>query len=76
VEPCTLTRVSVWGSRGGLIFWADLVGAKHIAARLNQWATQFEGAGIAGFFKPCEYLARAAAAGTPLSAGVQGSPKL
>jgi hypothetical protein len=62
--------------RGGLIFWADLVGAKRIADRLNEWADYFAPAGISGFFKPCEYLQRAAASGTRLSAGVQGASKL
>ena len=37
--------------RGGLVFWADLVGAAHVHARLSTWAQQFEGAGLAGFFK-------------------------
>ncbi len=27
--------------RGGLIFWADLVGAKHIAAKLDECAKRF-----------------------------------
>ena len=56
--------------RGGLIKWADLVGPKHVAARLAGWAEQFKGAGLDGFFRPCEYLAKAAAEGTALSAGV------
>jgi enoyl-CoA hydratase/3-hydroxyacyl-CoA dehydrogenase len=56
--------------RGGLIKYADLVGAKHVVDRLNGWAAQFESAGLAGFFKPCEYLANAAKNGTQLGAGV------
>ena len=56
--------------RGGLIFWADLVGARHIAAKLSALARQFEPAGLAGFFEPCDYLKAAAASGRKLSAGV------
>eukprot|EP00775_Hariotina_reticulata_P003942 gene3942-4196_t len=55
--------------RGGLIFWADLVGAKRIVMRLNQLADQFRAAGLAGFFEPCAYLKAAAASGRKLSAG-------
>ena len=62
--------------RGGLIKWADLVGPKHVCDRLNGWAKQFEGAGLAGFFKPCDYLAAAAKNGTALSAGISPGSKL
>ena len=62
--------------QGGLIKWADLVGAKHVAARLEGWAKQFEGAGFAGFFKPCQYLARAAREGTALGAGVSPDARM
>ena len=56
--------------RGGLIKWADLIGPKHVAARLEGWSKQFESAGLAGVFKPCDYLANAAKEGRPLGAGV------
>ncbi len=55
--------------RGGLVFWADLVGAKHIVARLEEWEGQLQAKGMGGFFKPCVYLKRAAVEGTKLSAG-------
>jgi len=55
--------------RGGLIFWADLVGAPKIVAKLDQLAAQFKGAGLSGFFEPCDYLRQAAASGRKLSAG-------
>ena len=64
------------GCRGGLIKWADLVGPKYVADRLEGWAKQFEGAGLAGFFKPCDYLAAAAKNGTQLSAGVGPESRL
>lgn len=59
--------------RGGLIKWADLMGAKHVAARLEAWADQYSEAGISGFFKPCKYLSDAAASGTQLGAGIKQS---
>ena len=62
--------------RGGLIKWADLVGPKHVAARLEQWSQQFDAAGLAGFFKPCAYLQRAAQNGPSLEAGKGGSSKM
>ena len=62
--------------RGGLIKWADLVGPARVVARLEEWAALFEGAGLGGFFKPCPYLAAAAAAGTALGAGVPPGARL
>lgn len=62
--------------RGGLIKWADLVGPKHVASKLESWAKYFDGAGLAGFFKPCDYLARAAAEGRPLGAGISPQSNL
>lgn len=62
--------------RGGLIKWADLTGVKHVAARLEGWAKQYEGAGLAGFFKPCEYLATAAKEGRALGAGASPQANL
>jgi enoyl-CoA hydratase/3-hydroxyacyl-CoA dehydrogenase len=59
--------------RGGLIKWADLLGPKRVADRLNQWAKQFEPAGLSGFFKPCSYLQQAADNGTQLEAGRNSS---
>lgn len=48
-------------SRGGVIFWADLLGAKYIYSRLDEWSKMY-----GGFFKPCAYLAERAAKGIPL----------
>ncbi|CAI5459449.1 unnamed protein product [Closterium sp. Yama58-4] len=49
--------------RGGLVFWADLVGAKYIADRLTTWSQAY-----GGFFKPCNYLLERAARGVKLGA--------
>lgn len=62
--------------RGGLMFWADLVGAKYIAQKLSALQQQFAGAGAGGFFKPCEYLKQCAASGRKLSAGPGPSSRL
>ncbi|CAI0390042.1 unnamed protein product [Linum tenue] len=47
--------------RGGIVFWADLVGAKHIYERLTRWSELY-----GGFFKPSSYLEVRAARGVPL----------
>lgn len=77
MDPFILTACSslfcAGANRGGLIKWADLVGPKHVAARLTAWAKHFESAGLSGFFKPCDYLAKVASQGGSLSAGI--SPK-
>ncbi|KAL6629469.1 hypothetical protein ACP70R_029234 [Stipagrostis hirtigluma subsp. patula] len=49
--------------RGGLIFWADTVGAPYIHSKLNKWAEVY-----GAFFKPSLYLEQRAKSGLPLSA--------
>ena len=47
--------------RGGIVFWADLVGPKHIYATLKKWS------GVYGdFFKPSRFLEERATNGIPL----------
>ncbi|CAA6654312.1 unnamed protein product [Spirodela intermedia] len=48
---------------GGIMFWADSLGAKYIHSRLEQWSNIY-----GDFFKPSAYLAERAAKGLPLSA--------
>lgn len=48
--------------RGGIVFWADSLGSKHICSRLDEWSKMY-----GDFFKPCPYLAERAAKGIPLS---------
>ena len=62
--------------RGGLIFYADLCGAKYIADRLQTWADALRPNGLAGFFEPCDYLKACARKGTKLSAGIGAASKL
>ncbi|XP_078439828.1 multifunctional protein 2 [Wolffia australiana] len=52
--------------RGGIMFWADSLGAKYINSKLEAWADAY-----GAFFKPCAYLAARAASGTPLSAPIR-----
>lgn len=69
LDVATVMAMGFPPHRGGLIFWADLVGAAHIVRRLKEWANAFESAGLAGFFAPCEYLEEVAAHGRKLGAG-------
>ena len=56
--------------RGGIVKWADTVGAPRIASRLAEWAAAY-----GPFFAPCDYLKRVAASGGQLGASV-GKSKL
>ncbi|KAM1061808.1 hypothetical protein FF1_026224 [Malus domestica] len=55
--------------RGGIVFWADLVGPKHIYASLKKWSGTY-----GNFFKPSRFLEERATRGLPLSAPVSSSP--
>ncbi|GMH40136.1 hypothetical protein BSKO_08040 [Bryopsis sp. KO-2023] len=78
-KPADLDVATILGMgfptpRGGLIFWADLVGAEHINKKLNELADRFPS--CAGYFRPCQYLAECAASGRPLESGVAPSARL
>ena len=62
--------------RGGLIFWADLVGAERICARLEEWAAAFAPVGLDGFFRPSAYLRKCATNNLKLESGVSPPSKL
>ncbi|GAA0141307.1 dehydrogenase [Lithospermum erythrorhizon] len=49
--------------RGGIVFWADLVGAGHIYESLKKWSEVY-----GDFYKPSRFLEQRATAGIPLSA--------
>uniref|UniRef100_A0A1D1XSR5 Glyoxysomal fatty acid beta-oxidation multifunctional protein MFP-a n=2 Tax=Anthurium amnicola TaxID=1678845 RepID=A0A1D1XSR5_9ARAE len=58
--------------RGGVMFWADSLGAKYICSRLEEWSNSY-----GDIFKPCAYLAERAARGISLSAsGNPAKPRL
>lgn len=68
VKASDLDIASIFGMgfppyRGGIMYWADSIGAKRIHAKLSEWATKY-----GQFFRPCSYLTERAAAGVPLSA--------
>ncbi|KAK1616416.1 hypothetical protein QYE76_021933 [Lolium multiflorum] len=49
--------------RGGLIFWADTVGASYICSKLSKWSETY-----GDFFKPSSYLEERAKSGRALGA--------
>ncbi|XP_008810214.2 glyoxysomal fatty acid beta-oxidation multifunctional protein MFP-a [Phoenix dactylifera] len=51
--------------RGGIMFWADSLGANYIHSRLDAWSNMY-----GELFKPCTYLAERASKGLSLSAQV------
>ena len=57
--------------RGGPVKMADLRGAAAVRDRLAGFAALVAPIGLAGFFKPCEYLEGCARAGVTLAAGRQ-----
>ncbi|KAK3138997.1 hypothetical protein QOZ80_5AG0376290 [Eleusine coracana subsp. coracana] len=54
--------------RGGVMFWADSLGAKYVYTRLEEWSKDY-----GEFFKPCEYLAARARQNASLAAVVDGA---
>ncbi|XP_002514279.2 peroxisomal fatty acid beta-oxidation multifunctional protein AIM1 [Ricinus communis] len=55
--------------RGGIVFWADTVGPKHIYTSLKKWSLLY-----GNFYKPSRFLEERALKGMPLSAPVSSSP--
>ncbi|AQK85259.1 peroxisomal fatty acid beta-oxidation multifunctional protein MFP2 isoform X1 [Zea mays] len=53
--------------RGGVMFWADSLGAKYVYDKLDAWSKDY-----GEFFRPCEYLAVRARQGASLAAKVDG----
>ncbi|XP_061366412.1 peroxisomal fatty acid beta-oxidation multifunctional protein AIM1 [Gastrolobium bilobum] len=56
--------------RGGIVFWADLVGANHVYTSLKKWAQLY-----GNFYKPSRYLEERALKGIPLSAPASSTPR-
>ncbi|KAJ1419413.1 hypothetical protein SESBI_15164, partial [Sesbania bispinosa] len=56
--------------RGGIVFWADLVGANHIYTSLRKWSQLY-----GNFYKPSRYLEERAIKGIPLSAPGSSNPR-
>lgn len=53
--------VSVFIISGGIVFWADTVGPRHVYESLNKWTALY-----GNFFKPSRYLEQRVANGIPL----------
>lgn len=56
--------------RGGIVYWADSIGAKRIHARLSEWEMKH-----GQLFRPCSYLSERAAEGVPLSSTAKNNAK-
>ncbi|KAI4347107.1 hypothetical protein L6164_007953 [Bauhinia variegata] len=74
VRASDLDVASVFGMsfpsyRGGIVFWADSVGANHICASLRKWSELY-----GNFYKPSKYLEERALKGIPLSVPVSSAP--
>ncbi|GMI88578.1 ABNORMAL INFLORESCENCE MERISTEM [Hibiscus trionum] len=54
--------------RGGIVFWADIVGANHVYRSLKKWSEMY-----GGFYKPSKFLEERAIKGIPLSASATPS---
>ena len=50
--------------RGGVVHWADQVGAKKIAQKLRRWSTMY-----GGIYNPCPYLEDCAVQNRTLAEG-------
>lgn len=57
--------------RGGIMFWADTLGANYIFERLEAWSKMY-----GDFFKPCSYLTERATKGIPLVSRFQPFSKI
>ncbi|XAR67013.1 3-hydroxybutyryl-CoA epimerase [Bertholletia excelsa] len=63
LDVASVLGMSFPSYRGGIVFWADLVGAKRIYASLKKWSAQY-----GNFYKPSRFLEERAITGIPLSA--------
>ncbi|KAI3495857.1 hypothetical protein L1887_38203 [Cichorium endivia] len=75
VKASDLDIASVFGMsfpsyRGGIVFWADVVGSKHIYTSLKKWYEKY-----GNFYKPSRFLEQRAMSGVPLSAPTNTSSK-
>ncbi|KAL3625476.1 Altered inheritance of mitochondria protein 1 [Castilleja foliolosa] len=63
LDVSSLLGMSFPSYRGGIVFWADTVGADHVYRSLQKWSELY-----GNFFKPSKFLKERATAGIPLSA--------
>ncbi|KAM7509531.1 hypothetical protein LguiA_019984 [Lonicera macranthoides] len=55
--------------RGGIVFWADMVGVKHVYTSLKKWSELY-----GNFYKPSKFLEERATKGIPLSTPSSTTP--
>ncbi|KAJ8527950.1 hypothetical protein K7X08_015401 [Anisodus acutangulus] len=63
LDVASVLGMSFPSYRGGIVFWADTVGAGHIYKSLHKWSELY-----GNFFKPSKFLEERSAKGIPLSA--------
>ncbi|KAJ0724098.1 putative isomerase, 3-hydroxyacyl-CoA dehydrogenase, Enoyl-CoA hydratase [Helianthus annuus] len=63
LDVASVLGMSFPSYRGGIVFWGDLVGPKHIHASLKKWSEKYS-----NFYKPSRFLEERAKNGVPLSA--------
>ncbi|KAK1289154.1 Peroxisomal fatty acid beta-oxidation multifunctional protein [Acorus calamus] len=65
LDIASILGMSFPSYRGGIVFWADLVGPQYIYENLKKWEQAY-----GGFFKPSRYLEERANKGIPLAQSV------
>uniref|UniRef100_A0A6M2ELX9 Uncharacterized protein n=1 Tax=Populus davidiana TaxID=266767 RepID=A0A6M2ELX9_9ROSI len=68
LDTASVLGMSFPSYRGGIVFWADLVGPKHVYDSLKKWSQRF-----GDFYKPSKFLEERATGGIPLSAPASSS---
>ena len=63
LDTASILGMSFPSYRGGIIFWADTIGADRVYRSLRKWAELY-----GNFFKPSSFLEERATRGIPLSA--------
>ncbi|TYI71684.1 hypothetical protein E1A91_D07G006300v1 [Gossypium mustelinum] len=69
LDTTSVLGMSFPSHRGGIVFWADTVGANHVYKSLKEWSEAY-----GSFYKPSKYLEERAIKGIPLSAAATSSP--
>ncbi|KAI9119211.1 hypothetical protein K1719_009886 [Acacia pycnantha] len=70
LDIASILGMSFPSHRGGIVFWADLLGANYVYTRLKKWSELY-----GNFYKPSRYLEERAMKGIPLSSPVSSIPR-
>ncbi|EPS70422.1 hypothetical protein M569_04343 [Genlisea aurea] len=68
LDVATVLGISFPSYRGGIVYWADSLGADYIYRKLQKWYELF-----GNFFKPSRFLVERATRGIPLGAAASVS---